>query len=609
MKPADKHPSAMWFFLKRYKKIYITLFLITITYAVLESVNISILLPLFDTVLNNTGREGKLFTLINAVISHMPFKQPFMNVFLLAILLVIFKEIAAFVRIRLIGYGVGKVVCDVKEEVFDKFSFSDYQFFLDNKQGKLIYDLLTASGRLGNCLQFFPDLVTAVLMTVTIGVLLFSISVKMTIFLMVVGIVYSVAMHFLAQRISYNIGSERAMASTEANVIANELIDGIKHIKVSGSFDIWRGNFRKAVRKFKDLVIRDFIWVNVPDRMIQVIPVVILTAIAFYLHKRTDAAEFLTRNLVTMGVYIYAFYRLSPYLASFGRLRMQIMGSLPDVELLYEDLLKETNFIKDGTLDIRDFRREIRFSGVNFAYKGSKGVLRDINLSVEAGKTTAVVGSSGSGKTTLINLMVRLFDPDSGSITVDGVDLKQIRHSSLIHLIGMVSQDTFIFNGTIKDNIIFGLENVSEDKLIEASKHANAHGFIEGFPSKYDTVVGDKGLKLSGGQRQRIAIARAILRDPKILILDEATSSLDYHSEVTVQQALNTVSKNRTVVVIAHRLSTIINADKIVVLDRFKIADQGTHAELISRKGIYKSLYESQGKLHDIQTGGNASDE
>lgn len=594
----------MWYFLKRYKNLYFMLLLVTVAYAVLESINISVLLPLFDTVLNKEGHSGKIFDVINAVISHMPFKQPFMNVFLLAISLVILKELMGYIRVRLMGYGVGKVVCDVKEEIFRKFTDSDYQFFLDNKQGKLIYDLLTASGRLGNCLQFFPDLVTSVLMTITIGCLLFVISVKMTIVLMIVGVIYSVIMHFMAQKVSYNIGTERARVSTEANVIANELIDGVKHIKVSGSFDIWRDNFNAATRKFKELVIQDFMWGSIPDRMIQILPIVMLTGIAFFLNTRADAVEFLTKNLVTLGVYIYAFYRLSPYLASFGRLRMQIMGSLPDVEILYDNIHKDTSSIKDGNLDIKDFNSEIRFNSVNFGYKGNSEVLRDVNIVIEKGKTTAIVGASGSGKTTLINLLVRLFDPDSGTITVDGTDLKQIRHGSLIHLVGMVSQDTFIFNGTIRDNIVFGLKDTTDARMVEASKLANAHAFIEGFPSRYDTVVGDKGLKLSGGQRQRIAIARAILRDPKILILDEATSSLDYHSEVVVQQAINTVSKNRTVVVIAHRLSTVINADKIIVLDRFKVAEEGTHGQLMEKKGIYRSLYESQGKAHNVQSGG-----
>lgn len=596
MKKAKKR-DAMWFFFRQYRHIYLPLLFVTIGYAILESVNISIFLPLFNTVLNNEPSAGKMFSFFQKVISFLPFKHPFMGVFAIAITVAITKEIFGFVRIRLMGDGIGKVVCDVKEAIFNKYANSDYQFFLDNKQGKLLYDLLNATGKLGNCLQFVPDIITAMLMTVTIGVLLFSISFKATIFLVFIGIIYGILMHFLAKRVSYNIGKERVIVGAETNILANELLDGIKHIKLAGSFELWQKKFAGSVRRFKELVIQDYMWGSVPDRLIQLIPVAILIVVALFLYFIKDPAAFLSKNLVAMGVYIYAFYRLSPYLASIGRLRMQLMTALPDVEVVYDDLNQKTNYIEDGRREIKNFEKAIRFENVNFNHKGKKDILMDINFTVEKGKTTAIVGASGSGKTTLINLMVRLFDPDSGRITIDGADLKSIKLSSLINLIGMVSQDTFIFNATIRDNIIFGLNDISDKKLLEAAKLANAHEFINHFPDGYGTIVGDKGLKLSGGQRQRLAIARAILRNPQILILDEATSSLDYHSEVVVQQAINAVAKNRTVIVIAHRLSSVINADKIIVLDRGRTMEEGTHYELMEKDGVYKSLYESQGKM------------
>ncbi len=273
---------------------------------------------------------------------------------------------------------------------------------------------------------------------------------------------------------------------------------------------------------------------------------------------------------------------------------MQLMGALPDAEVLYDALNQKTNYIHDGGLEIKNIEKEIKFENISFSYKNKKDIFKNINFSIEKGKTTAIVGTSGGGKTTIVNLIARLFDPDDGRITIDGIDLKEIKYSSLINLMGMVSQDTFIFNGTIKENIIFGLKDVSNERFFEAVKLANAHEFINHFPEGYETAVGDKGLKLSGGQRQRLAIARAILRDPQILILDEATSSLDYHSEALVQSAINIASKNRTVIVIAHRLSTVINADKIIVLDHGRVVEEGNHNELMRRNGVYKALYESQ---------------
>lgn len=596
MKTSKRKTYAIWFFLKQYKAIYLTLLFVTIGYAILESVNISIFLPLFNTVLNNEKSTGKLFLIIEKIVSLLPFKHPFMGIFVLAITISIVKELFGFARVFLVGYGLGKVYCNTQEELIRKYGNSDYQFFLDNKQGKLLYVLSTATGKLSNCLQIIPDMITAILMIFTVGVLLFSISPRTTIFLSFFGVMYILLMNMLARKVSYHIGKERVVVSANAVVLANELLDGIKHIKVSGSFWLWQKNFTDSIRRFGTLIIRDFAWGNVPDRVIQLLPVAILIGVATFLYFTKDATAFLSKNMVLMGVYIYAFYRLSPFLGSLGRLRMQLMAVLPDVEVLYETLNRKTNYIHDGALEIKNIKKEIKFENVSFSYKNKKDIFRNINFSIEKGKTTAIVGPSGGGKTTIVNLIVRLFDPDDGRITIDGIDLKEIKYSSLTNLMGMVSQDTFIFNGTIRENIIFGLKDVSNERFFEAVKLANASKFISHFPEGYETVVGDKGLRLSGGQRQRLAIARAILRDPQILILDEATSSLDYHSEALVQSAVNIASKNRTVIVIAHRLSTVINADKIIVLDDGRVVEEGNHNELIKRNGVYKALYESQAR-------------
>ncbi len=592
-----KKTDAVWFFLKRYKRIYVTMLFVTIGYSVLESANISMFLPLFTSVMGEGEPAGKMFVVLDRVIAFLPFQDRFVNACVLIVAILVVKEALGFARNYLIGYGVGKVTTDVKEEMFIKYVDSDYQYFLDNKQGRLIYNMLTATGRLGNCLQFVPDLITALLMTLTIGALLFTISFKVTMLLLFVAIGFNVMTQMLARRVSYHIGTERATVSTRANVIANEVIDGIKHIKVFGSSEFWRLNFEKSVRRFKELVITDFMWIGVPERFMQLLPAVALIVVAvFFKYFKGASSSAIGSQIALMGIYIYAFYRLIPYLTSFGRLRMQIMGALPEVEILYDELHQDTNQIKDGDKEIKEFRRELRFEGVGFGYKGKKELLEGISFAIEKGKTTAIVGASGSGKTTLINLIVRLFVPDEGRITLDGTDLRDIKYASLIKLIGMVSQDTFIFNATINENIIFGLKSVTHERLVNACKLANAHDFISNFPEGYETVVGDKGLKLSGGQRQRIAIARAIIRDPEILILDEATSSLDYHSEATVQEAINEVSKNRTVIVVAHRLSTIIDADKIIVMDKGRIVEEGTHAALIKKEGVYRALYERQQK-------------
>jgi ATP-binding cassette subfamily B protein/subfamily B ATP-binding cassette protein MsbA len=254
-------------------------------------------------------------------------------------------------------------------------------------------------------------------------------------------------------------------------------------------------------------------------------------------------------------------------------------------------IINKTNPVK-----LNQFSKHIEFNNVSFSYKkGDDGhVLKYINLSIPKGKTIALVGQSGSGKTTLADMIPRFYDTDLGEIKIDGVCLKDIEIESLRKLIGVVTQESILFNDTIENNIAFGIENPDLTKIMEAAKVANAHDFILQQPEGYNTNIGDRGGKLSGGQRQRISIARAILKNPPILILDEATSALDTESERLVQDALTNLMKNRTSIVIAHRLSTIINSDEIIVINKGELAERGSHKELLQMNGIYKKLFDMQ---------------
>jgi subfamily B ATP-binding cassette protein MsbA len=248
-----------------------------------------------------------------------------------------------------------------------------------------------------------------------------------------------------------------------------------------------------------------------------------------------------------------------------------------------------------GLQGLLPIRHSIEFRGVNFRYEESEqAVLADINLSIAVGEVVALVGSSGSGKTTLASLVPRFYEPTGGAILIDGQDIRHCTIRSLRAQIGIVSQDTVLFDDTVRNNIAYGRLEASDDEVIAAAKAAYAHDFIQGLPDGYRSLIGEDGVKLSGGERQRLAIARAILRDPPILILDEATSSLDSESERTVQLALSNLMKNRTTLVIAHRLSTIQSADRIVVLERGRIMEAGSHAELLRRGGHYQRLHAIQ---------------
>ena len=239
---------------------------------------------------------------------------------------------------------------------------------------------------------------------------------------------------------------------------------------------------------------------------------------------------------------------------------------------------------------------EIRFDGITFAYE-AETVLSDVDLHIAPGEVVALVGRSGAGKTSLANLLLRFWDPKEGRVLVDGYDIRRVTLESLRSQIGVVLQDTFLFNGTIRENLMYGNPDSTEDAVVEAAIAAYAHDFITALPAGYESEIGERGVKLSGGEKQRLALARAILVDPRILILDEATSSVDAEAEYLIQQALDNVMKGRTSLVIAHRLSTIRNADKIVAVEKGKIAEIGQHEELMERGGLYSQLYRRQAEI------------
>ena len=307
-------------------------------------------------------------------------------------------------------------------------------------------------------------------------------------------------------------------------------------------------------------------------------------------------------KLIAFGLGLFMLY--AP-VKKISRVQLQIQESLGGAERIFQLLDQQPSVVESPTAKtLPRFRRSIRLENVTFNYEQpveglNSAVLHDVNLEIPSGSLVAIVGASGSGKSTLFNLAARFYDPTGGAVKFDGIDLREATFASLRAQIGLVTQETFLFNDTVANNIGYGNPRASREEITQAAIRAHAHDFIRQMPQQYDTVVGDLGVKLSGGQRQRLAIARAILKNPSILLLDEATSALDTESERVVQAALDdlmwgSTKRQLTMLVIAHRLSTVQHADCIIVLDKGRIVERGTHDELVQRAGVYKRLYEMQ---------------
>jgi ATP-binding cassette subfamily B protein len=297
-----------------------------------------------------------------------------------------------------------------------------------------------------------------------------------------------------------------------------------------------------------------------------------------------------------IGVYsvlVFMTQRLLWPLTSLGETLDQYQRAMASTRRIF-GLLDTKPEMQEGGTAPETLPASITFSNVNFSYNGDLPTLSDISITIPDGKTHAIVGSTGSGKTTMVKLLLRFYDPNSGQIDIGGLNIKSLRYAALRKLMGYVSQDVFLFHGTVRENIAYGKPEASAAQIEQAAKLAEAHDFIMELPQGYDTVIGERGQKLSGGQRQRLSLARAIIRDPKILVLDEATSAVDNETEAAIQRSLAQVTKNRTAVVIAHRLSTVRSADRIWVLERGRIVESGTHNDLVARGGLYAALWRVQ---------------
>ena len=581
------------FFFKPHKLRILVLFTLSLLLGGLEAANIAAIFPILSAAFNAQFGEGNvILSLLRGVANLLPIESEFIAYCVLFLLIAL---LAFAVKLISISFRVKLAASLVKRnqnEIFNKFIKADYQYFIDHKQGELIYNVASAPYQLSTLIAAVTELITQAILSISVLVFLFSLSWQGTVAVLLIGLGYHYFTRYLGEKVSYYSGKGEMEALGESNVILNEAISGIKQVKVFVTGENWIGRFSSTLKKRWDHYIKRNIWQQIPIPVLMLILYLSIGIIAVLI-KVIAPADYI-QLVPVFGTFAFALFRLFPIVGIVGGLTMQIMGTLPDCEVVYSIQNDKITHIKDGGKELSSFNSHIKFDNVTFAYKGRLKILEDISITFEKGKTTAIVGRSGIGKTTIINLLLRLFEPDKGEVKIDGLNIKEYKLSSWLNKIGFVDQDTFIFNDTIKNNITFRLEKYSDAEVIKAAKYADAHSFVTELPKGYDTFAGDKGMRLSAGQRQRIAVARAMIREPEILIFDEATNALDSISEAAVQKAIDEISKDHTVIVVAHRLSTIANADKIIVLGDGQVLEEGTHKELMENRGAYWELYRSQ---------------
>ncbi len=498
----------------------------------------------------------------------------------------IFKYMASLVGVK-VNEGIIK---NIRDEIFKKLTSLSVDFFSKSRQGNIISTLTNDVATMNNSsistftvmLKDFTQIVLFMLLLLSISTYLTLISFSTTI---VSFIVLRIAIKYLKK---YASRMQSAMADFTS--VLQETLFGIRIVKAYNAETTANNKFFAQTSRY----VRSSVKLN---RITSLVPgfnemfaILALCVVLFVGGSQVLSGEMQGGDLM---LFLFSLFSIMAPIASFTGKITGYQNGIVAADRIFTIIDAEPNVV-DGTKLINSINESIEVKNLHFAYNSQSEVLNDCSLRLEKGRKIAFVGSSGSGKSTMLDLIIRFYDPSQGGIYLDGENIKDLSIKSYRSLFGVVSQETLLFNDTVANNIKYGYDNATDEEIINASKTANAYKFITNMPEGFNTSIGDRGVLLSGGERQRLAIARALIRDPQILVFDEATSALDAESEKIVQSAINDSLKNRTAIIVAHRLATIIDCDEIIVFDKGRIIERGNHQQLIAQKGIYKMLFDIQ---------------
>lgn len=562
--------------------------------ALLQNATGALIVPIFDQALKRGETSARTPTLYNLQ-KLIPTNQyeAWMTIALLLLVFTIAKGVAEYFSTYLMARVGQESVLNLREDLYRHLLAQSSEFYERHRTNYLVSRLVTSAAAIEAAVtNTLRDMLREGFTLIAFLSASFYYSWRLTLgSLLIAPVVGALTAKF--GKSLRNLAHESLVGSQKLVDTAQETLAHQSIVKAYRAEEREASRFGRVARMVMRANLRSAKISGVAPPTIELIGVVAVAVLIFFgqreiLAGRLNAAQFLT----------FLFFLFSSYdpMRKLSRLQNAMEQTLAAARHVWE-VMDEAAEIeeKPNAVALAPLRRAIELRGVSFGYAGEeRPVLRDINLTIEAGATVALVGQSGGGKSTLTKLLLRFYDPHRGSILWDGVDLRDATLKSLRQNIAFVSQDVALFNDTVRHNIAYGRPDATDQEIVEAARIAYAHDFISALPEGYETLVGERGTSLSGGQRQRIAIARAALADASVLILDEATSALDAESEQIVQQALANLTRDRTTVVIAHRLSTVRRADLIVVLERGRIVETGTHAELLRRGGAYKRLYDLQ---------------
>ncbi|MGI1659497.1 MAG: ABC transporter ATP-binding protein [Desulfitobacterium sp.] len=553
--------------------------------AIIASSILGLLPPLLSGRIIDDGLIGKDFNLLIQLI-------------LLSFIVLVIANMINVLESYLTTWVAQNIIYDMKNQMYDHLQKMSHRFFTNNNQGEIITRMTTDINGIQNVIVgTLTQIVSNSIILITTLVALFQKNWILALVSVIIVPLFILPTHQVGNR-RWSITMAKQEHSDASNQLFNETlsVSGQLLVKLFTREKKEYEKFEMINRAITHLSIREILvgksFRVIFDTFINMGPMIIYLTGGFLMIKMGSG---LTVGDITVVVALLG--RLYRPVGVLLTIQVDVIRSLALFSRIFEyfDIPAE---IKNSPTAIipKSCTGKIIFDHVSFDYDG-KPVLKDVNITIEKGKSVAIVGPSGTGKSTLVNLIPRLYDATAGKVLLDGQDIRELDLTFLRQNIGMVSQDTYLFNGTIRENLLYANELAEEEDLIRVCQEANIYDFIQTLPEGFDTLVGNRGLKLSGGEKQRLSIARVLLKNPKVLIMDEATSSLDSISESHIQEAIEPILKGRTSVIIAHRLSTIMAVDEIIVLLDGEIVQQGRHEDLVDRKGVYKELYETQFKV------------